>query len=123
MRRTSRRDGSSFQKAQTTSPKSLRRRIAPACSWVGCEESALSVEPCPTRTRALSGFDNIESASLTPVTAVFYRQLKCCAFFPPRIASRAGVILPTGSSLYILHKDYNIQTLSDEDTLSDRPRS
>ena len=49
--------GSSFQNAQCTSPKIFRRINSSAWSKVGALESGFTVEPCPTRIRALSGFN------------------------------------------------------------------
>ena len=59
MRRTSRMEGSSFQKAQWTSEKRPVRRMESAWSWVGWEESGLRVEPWPTRMRADEGLGEI----------------------------------------------------------------
>src|SRR5438034_10876637 len=48
----SRKLGSSFQKAHSTSTKIFRRRISTACAKVGALESGFTVEPCATMMRA-----------------------------------------------------------------------
>ena len=48
----SRKDGSSFQNTQATSANTPRRRMAAACARLGAPESGLTVEPCPTMSRA-----------------------------------------------------------------------
>src|SRR5438093_3524821 len=44
----SRKLGSSFQNAHSTSAKIFRRRISTACASVGALESGFTVEPCAT---------------------------------------------------------------------------
>src|SRR5271170_7076999 len=53
-RKTWARYGSCFQNASCTWAKILRRRNSSACWQAGAAESAFTVEPCPTSTRAAS---------------------------------------------------------------------
>src|SRR6266513_6219499 len=57
----SRKLGSSFQNAHSTSAKIFRRRISAACASVGTLESGFTVEPCPTIKRALLAFEFIRT--------------------------------------------------------------
>src|SRR6267378_1339336 len=50
----SRKLGSSFQNAHSTSAKIFRRRISAACASVGALESGFTVEPCATINSAAS---------------------------------------------------------------------
>src|SRR5882724_4034725 len=56
----SRKLGSSFQNAHSTSAKIFRRRISTACASVGALESGFTVEPCATISRALRPLEVIE---------------------------------------------------------------
>src|SRR6266513_5170057 len=49
----SRKLGSSFQNAHSTSAKIFRRRISAACASVGALESGFTVEPCATTNSAV----------------------------------------------------------------------
>src|SRR3954452_5911287 len=48
----SRKLGSSFQNAHSTSANMFRRRISAACASVGALESGFTVEPCATTNKA-----------------------------------------------------------------------
>src|SRR5438874_13790827 len=56
----SRKLGSSFQKAHSTSAKTFRRRISAACASVGALESGFTVEPWATMRRAVLSFEVIQ---------------------------------------------------------------
>src|SRR5437870_1772792 len=61
----SRRLGSSFQNAHSTSAKIFRRRISAACASVGALESGFTVEPCATINNPVSAL---------PFTSEFYHR-------------------------------------------------
>src|SRR5206468_5130628 len=69
----SRKLGSSFQNAHSTSAKIFRRRISAACASVGALESGFTVEPCPTIKRALCSLEFMRPQKTSNVCATFAR--------------------------------------------------
>src|SRR5206468_11017295 len=69
----SRKLGSSFQNAHSTSAKIFRRRISAACASVGALESGFTVEPCPTIKRALCSMEFMRPQKTSNVCATFAR--------------------------------------------------
>src|SRR5438874_5490499 len=74
----SRKLGSSFQNAQLTSRKILRRLISAACANVGALESGFTVEPCATIRRAVLSViqqNNVQRPTLNVQRSISAR---CC---------------------------------------------
>src|SRR5262252_7099290 len=80
----SRKLGSSFQNAYSTSAKIFRRRISAACASVGALECGFTVEPCATINKALPLLELIELRNVQRPTL----NVQCSISLPVAVAAR-----------------------------------